>query len=101
MQNGVVASSDGGRTWTGLGGPDGAMSVAWDPANIQRIVAVGMGGGAVSSDGGRTWADLELPQGTSVVTFSADGTTLYAGALDGQTARISTSTDGGTTWTAR
>ncbi len=101
MQNGVVASSDGGRTWTGLGGPDGAMSVAWDPTNIQRIVAVGMGGGAVSSDGGRTWADLELPQGTSVVTFSADGTTLYAGALDGQTARISTSTDGGTTWTAR
>ncbi len=101
MQHGVVTSSDGGRTWTALGGPEGTMSVAWDPTNIQRIVAVGMGGGAVSSDGGRTWAELELPQGTSVVTFSADGTTLYAGALDGQTARISTSTDGGTTWTAR
>ncbi len=101
MQNGVVTSSDGGRTWTALGGPEGTMSVSLDPTNIQRIVAVGMGGGAVSSDGGRTWADIELPQGTSVVTFSADGTTLYAGALDGQMARISTSIDGGATWTDR
>lgn len=100
MQSGVVTSSDGGRTWRSLGGPGGAMSVAWDPTNIQRIVAVGMGGGALSSDGGQTWASLQLPQGASAVTFSADGTTMYAAALDGQTARLTTSTDGGTTWTA-
>ncbi|MBA2558723.1 MAG: hypothetical protein H0V07_02350 [Propionibacteriales bacterium] len=100
MQNGVVTSTDGGRSWTVLGGPGGTMSLDWDPTRLERMVAVGMGGGAVTTDGGRTWADLQLPQGTSAVTFSADGTTLYAAALDGQTARVAASTDGGTTWKA-
>lgn len=100
MQNGLVTSSDGGSTWTSLGGPGGAMAAAWDPTNTQRLVAVGMNGGAISSDGGRTWTDLTLPTGTSAATFSADGTTLYAGALDGDTARAFASTDAGTTWTA-
>jgi len=100
MQNGLVTSSDGGSTWTSLGGPGGTMAAAWDPTNTQRLVAVGMNGGAISSDGGRTWTDLTLPTGTSAATFSADGTTLYAGALDGDTARAFASTDAGTTWTA-
>ena len=101
MQNGLVTSTDGGATWTSLGGPGGAMAAAWDPTNTQRLVAVGMTGGAISSDGGRTWTDLTLPAGTSAATFSADGSTLYAGALDGNTARTFASTDAGTTWTPR
>lgn len=100
MQNGVVASSDGGTTWKPLGGPGGAMSVAWDPTNTQRLVAIGMGGGTLTTDGGRTWVGLQTPPGTSAVTFSADGRTLYAGTLEGQTARISASSDDGLTWTA-
>ncbi len=98
MQNGLVASSDGGDTWTVLGGPAGAMSVGWDPTDTQRLIAVGMDGGAISDDGGRTWTDLQLPDATSAATFSADGTTLYAAGLDGDTARVSASTDNGKTW---
>lgn len=99
MQNGLLSSADGGRSWTVLGGPKGAMSVAWDPTNAQRLVAVGMAGGASSDDGGRTWSDLTLPAGTSAATFSPDGGTLYAAALDGSNARVQASTDRGRTWT--
>ncbi|MBA3619081.1 MAG: hypothetical protein H0W56_05715 [Acidothermales bacterium] len=99
MANGLVTSSDGGRTWSVLGGPGGAMSAGWDPTDTGRLVAVGMSGAALSSDGGRTWTDLQMPEGTSAATFSTDGTTLYAAALDGDTARLYTSTDDGRTWT--
>ena len=98
MQNGAVTSSDGGRTWTTIGGPGATMSVAWDTSDTQRLIAVGMDGGALSHDGGDTWTDLQLPDQTSAATFSEDGTTLYAAALDGDTARVSSSTDDGQTW---
>jgi len=98
MQNGAVTSSDGGRTWTVLGGPGGTMSVAWDTSDTQRLIAVGMDGGALSRDGGDTWTELPLPDRTSAATFSEDGTTLYAAALDGDAARVSSSTDDGLTW---
>jgi photosystem II stability/assembly factor-like uncharacterized protein len=97
MQSGLMTSNDGGRTWTSTGAP-ATMAVAWDPTNTQRLVAVGMDGGATSNDGGRTWSPLSLPAGTSAVTYSADGRTLYAAALDGDAAAVSASTDGGTTW---
>lgn len=99
MQNGLVTSVDGGRTWTVLGGPQGAMSVAWDPNNTERLVAVGMAGGAFSNDGGRTWTDVTLPAGTSAATFSPDGAILYAAGLDGSNARVRASADRGKTWT--
>lgn len=35
----------------------------------------------------------------TAVTYSQDGTTLYAGALDGSRAVLYRSTDNGTTWT--
>jgi len=99
MQNGLVASADSGHTWTALGGPQGAMSVAWDPTNTERLLAVGMAGGAFSNDGGRTWTDATLPAGTSAATFSPDGATLYAAGLDGSKAQVQASADGGKTWT--
>ncbi|MDQ3274959.1 MAG: glycoside hydrolase, partial [Actinomycetota bacterium] len=99
MENGLVTSSDGGRTWAVLGGPGGAMSAAWDPTNTERLLAVGMGGGALSVNGGRTWTEMQLPGGTSAATFSTDGKAMYAGALDGDTARTYRSTDDGQTWT--
>lgn len=54
----------------------------------------------LSTDGGRTWKDADLPEGTSAVGYDATGSTLYAGALDGQNARTYRSTDGGVTWKA-
>lgn len=98
MSNGLLASSDGGRSWTPLGGPEGTMAAAWDPTDTARIVVVGMSESAISSDGGQTWESLSVPAGTSAATFSADGGTIYAGALDGEVAVVSASTDGGQTW---
>lgn len=37
-----------GQTWKMLGGPGGTMSVAWDPTNTQRMVAIGMSRGAAT-----------------------------------------------------
>lgn len=98
MMNGLVFSSDGGANWTRLGGPSGVMAAAWDPTDTDRLVAVGMDDSAMSNDGGATWTSLQVPDGTSAVTFSADGQTLYAAALDGTSAMTSISTDQGATW---
>lgn len=99
MATGLVASSDGGATWTPLGGPGGAMAVAWDPTDTDRLAVVGMADSAITTDGGATWTPLQLPEGTTAATFSTDGDTLYAAALDGFTAVTYASTDTGKTWT--
>ncbi len=98
MSSGLLASSDGGRSWIPLGGPEGAMAAAWDPTDIDRIVVVGMSESALSTDGGQSWEPLLVPAGTTAVTFSGDGTTMYTAALDGEVAVTSASTDGGRTW---
>lgn len=100
MSSGLQTSADGGKTWKELGGPMGAMAAAWNPEDMNRIIAVGMDGAQLSTDGGRTWKEADLPEGTSAVGYDAAGSTLYAGALDGQNARTYRSTDGGTTWKA-
>ncbi|MEU0023576.1 hypothetical protein ABZ173_38795 [Streptomyces rochei] len=100
MAGALKTSTDGGKKWEDLGGPTGAMAAAWNPKNINQIYAVGMNGAEQSSDGGKTWKEADLPKGTSAVGYDATGSTLYAGALDGQTARTYRSTDGGTTWRA-
>ncbi|GHC14397.1 hypothetical protein GCM10010332_50710 [Streptomyces albogriseolus] len=100
MSSGLQTSADGGKTWKELGGPMGAMAAAWNPKDINRIIAVGMDGAQLSTDGGKTWKDADVPKGTSAVGYDATGSTLYAGALDGKTARVYRSTDGGTSWKA-
>ena len=74
------------------------MAAAWKPTDTDELVAVGMNGGALSRDGGSTWQELSLPEGTSAVTFSEDGTTIYAGVLRGVQAHLFASTDGGASW---
>jgi len=101
MSTGLVTSTDGGVTWTAMGGPDGAIAAAWDPTDTQHVVAVGMGDSAQSGDGGANWTPLTMPKGVSAATFSADGKTLYAAALSGVNARVYASTDLGRTWARR
>lgn len=99
MQAGAVESSDGGRTWSVLGGVGGAMWVSWDAQDTDRIVVSGMGRAAVTRDGGRTWEPLRVPARTSVVEISPDSAdTLYAGVLEGSEAALWISRDGGSTW---
>lgn len=100
MAGGLATSADGGVTWEPLGGPMGAMAAAWKPTDPTEIIAVGMGDASRTTDAGATWQPLDLPTGTSAVGFSDDGTTVYAGALDGERVRVYRSVDGGQTWSA-
>lgn len=100
MAGALATSSDGGRTWSSLGGPEGAMAAAWNPQNTQEIIAAGMQGAERSTDGGETWTPVELPSGTSAVSYAPDGNTIYAGVLSGEQAIVYRSTDDGNTWTA-
>ena len=98
MSAGMSLSRDGGRTFTPLGGPAGAMAAAWNPKNVDDMIAVGMDGGARSTDGGQTWQDVPLPAGTTAVTYSEDGAVLYAAALEDQQASTYRSLDAGSSW---
>lgn len=98
MQAGAVESTDGGRTWTPLGGPRGAMWVSWNPLDTDHMIVTGQGS-AESRDGGETWEDLEVPTGVSIVEFSPhDPEVLYAAALEAPRASVYVSRNGGATW---
>lgn len=97
MQQGVVESRDGGRSWRPLGSPGMAMSVTAVGGDTSKLIVAGSGQAALSNDGGRTWQPIAVPDGTMVVATGADRN-LYAAALDGDAARVSRSTDEGATW---
>lgn len=92
MQAGVVKTTDGGATWTGLGSSSGSMAVAVD-ASGRRMVAIGMEGAESSDDGGGTWEPLELPKGTAAATYTSDGELVVA-VLSGERAQLYTSVNG-------
>lgn len=98
MTSGLVVSEDSGLTWQSLGGPSGAMSVAWNPNKTDEIAAIGMSGGGMSKDGGKIWSNLALPQGASAIAYSTDGSELYVAVLLGDKAQIYSSKDQGKTW---
>lgn len=98
MSGALATSSDGGRTWSSLGGPMGAMAAAWNPANTGEIIAAGMQGAERSTDGGDTWEPVPLPSGTTAVSYAPDGNTIYAGVLSGEQAIVYLSTDDGNNW---
>lgn len=98
VRAGPVSSSDGGRTWTALGGLLGAAWVTWS-ADRAALIASGPRGAARSTDGGRSWEPLTLPDGAVMVeATSGSDATLYAGGLVGRSARVWVSHDAGRTW---
>lgn len=97
MQQGVVESRDGGRSWRPLGSPGMAMSVTAIGGDTSKLIVAGRGQAARSNDGGRTWQPIAVPEGTMVVAAGADRN-LYAAALEGDAARVSRSTDEGAAW---
>lgn len=92
---GVVASTDGGRTWaarTQTAGQSFFGRILIGPNDDQQLVAADARKGAsASSDGGRSWRSLGGPPGP--VWVSRSGATLY---VSGQIA--AKSSDGGATW---
>lgn len=98
MGAGVAESRDGGRSWSDLGGVQGAMWVSLDPSDPRHLIASGRAE-AESRDGGKTWNPLEVPPTATIVEFDArNPSTLYAGSHDGERVSVQVSHDGGATW---
>jgi len=99
MQGGAMESIDGGRTWSTLGGSQGAMWVSWDQNDTDHIIVTSQGSAVASTDGGGSWEALEIPQGASIVEFSPhDPDLLFSAVLEAPEASVYVSTDGGKTW---
>jgi len=94
MKFGALITTDGGTNWKKLGGPAGTMSVAWNHADSQQIVVIGMDGASTTSDGGKRWTTLPVPSGTSVATYDPQGN-LYVAALKGNHAQVFRRDDNG------
>jgi len=93
---GVIASTDGGRTWTARSQQAGQSffgRILVDADDDQHLVAADVRGGATeSSDGGRTWRRLDGPP--SAAWVSRGGGSLYVSGPQG----AARSVDGGTTF---
>lgn len=99
MSAGAVESTDGGRTWSALGGVEGAMWVTWDPSDTDHIIVTTTGSAMESTDGGSSWDAVDIPEGASLVEMSPDDPgVLYAAVLDAPEAHVFVSRDGGQTW---
>ena len=98
MSNGLVLTTDGGKTWTRFGGPDGAMSVAWNSQNTKEILALGMGVGGRTTDGGKTWSAFSVPMGSSAIAISPKTKRIYVAILVGDRAKVLSSDNFGKSW---
>ncbi|MFZ2227799.1 MAG: hypothetical protein WA090_05690 [Candidatus Nanopelagicaceae bacterium] len=98
MSNGLVITTDGGKSWTRFGGPPGAMAVDWNQKNRKEIVALGMGIGGITKDNGKTWSAFSVPTGASAIAFNAAGSRIFLAILVGDRASILSSDDLGKHW---
>ncbi len=106
MKGGFRKSTDTGKTWRTVapfpgGGMVMSISQSWeDPdtfyaANGRQVLR--------STDGGESWRMVggELPGAMAVAVAPSDPRIVYAGALEGTTARVFRSENGGESWEAR
>ena len=95
MQQGLVASGDGGASWTEILRAQ-VMGLAVNPRDPKRVLATGAGV-ALSTDGGHSWRSvLDLPGGAGPVAGSkSDPKLAYAVGFNRTLYR---SGDGGESW---
>lgn len=93
---GVIASTDGGRTWSARTTAHGQSffgRILTDPGDDEHLIAADARAGVVeSTDGGRSWRPLGGPP--SALWVSASAGSLYASGPRG----AARSADGGKTW---
>lgn len=105
----LLVSSDAGQSWTpSFTGTQAWQALAMSGDGSTIAAATGLfndGRIRLSKDGGVTWASVGPTQNWSSIAVSSDGSRLVATHsyfnLAGLTGEIWTSSDGGTTWTAR
>ncbi|MFZ1086775.1 MAG: MBG domain-containing protein, partial [Terracidiphilus sp.] len=98
----VLASTDGGQTWTNAGRPDGVASdagqLAISPSDPNTVYAVTSLGLYKTTTGGNTWAKVFAPGGPSpglVAVALSGGSDIFAGSSASGFYR---SIDGGASW---
>jgi hypothetical protein len=87
----LLASEDGGRTWSSRPAPESLVDLAIDPADPERLVASGGAALYVSGDGGRSWSPvasgisghLAWPAAGRLYLATLDGDFLTATSPDG------------------
>lgn len=86
----LIASTDGGQTWTSTHTPAAFQALAMDPANPQRIWGGSSSGLYVSNDGGANFAQLQSVA-VSALAVLPSGQLVMGGS------QVFTSADGGVT----
>ena len=105
-QDGFESSDDSGESWRRLGTIPGGMAVSISQDQQEPDTFYAANGRVLNStDSGESWqptGNKRLPEGVSVVAVSpSDPQVLYAGVLDGESARVFRSEDGGKIWKAQ
>ncbi len=105
-EDGFQRSDDGGKSWRQLGTIPGgmAMSISQDQQEPDTFYAAAGGRVLKSTDSGESWQPTGegLSKGVSAVAVApSDPRVVYAGVLEGKTARVFRSEDGGESWEAR
>lgn len=94
--NGLVASDDGGRTWTTLGTPPTYPMTALAASSNGAILYAGSPDGLFrSDDAGRSWSITTLTDAPFAVATSPDGSVV---AVVARTTEFFRSSDRGRTW---
>ncbi len=104
---GVGKSTDGGKTFRGVGTPHSDNHDLWiAPDDPNRMIESNDGGANVTTDGGTTWTDQDVPTGQfyHVVTDNAFPYRILGAQQDNSTVRIPSRVQGGgisaTDWTS-
>ncbi len=95
---GMGRSSDGGKTFRGIGTPHSDNHDIWiAPDDPKRMIQANDGGANVSTDGGQTWTEQDLPtsQFYHVSTDNAFPYRILGAQQDNSTVRISSRGAGG------
>lgn len=94
--SGLVASDDGGATWTSLSTPETFPLTALAAAPNGQVIYAGSPDAVFrSGDGGRSWSPTTYKGSAFAIATTADGNTL--GVVSRET-EFFRSPDGGTTW---